>query len=254
MQPTNSKWLQRLRLVVIPLLISLFTGAAQGNAMYSGSINATLTVLNSDATGLDLISFVDDDGMGLGTIAFVDPPFSAGSASEASGNVDLSGVASGVFAANATISGNSIGFFPSIVTSAFASAQAGGGFSLINPTPESIEVELLISWAWAMGLLADNSTLEQATTEVSVTLFENGIGIEFLVAALLSTPLDLTGSESLSTTRKFSIAGHSEASYAILIGTTGLAQSIGTVSEPDSILLIIIGMLGIAYRSRPIRR
>ena len=222
--------------------------------MYIGSINATLTVSNSDATGLDLISFVDDDGMGLGTIAFVDPPFSAGSASEASGNVDLSGVASGVFAANATISGNSIGFFPSIVTSAFASAQAGGGFSLINPTPESIEVELLISWAWAMGLLADNSTLEQATTEISVTLFENGIGIEFLVAALLSTPLDLTGSESLSTTRKFSIGGHSEFSYAILVSTTGLAQSIGTVPEPNFVFLIIVGALGILRFSRPPRK
>lgn len=222
--------------------------------MYIGSINATLTVSNSDATGLDLISFVDDDGMGLGTIAFVDPPFSAGSASEASGNVDLSGVASGVFAANATISGNSIGFFPSIVTSAFASAQAGGGFSLINPTPESIEVELLISWAWAMGLLADNSTLEQATTEISVTLFENGIGIEFLVAALLSTPLDLTGSESLSTTRKFSIGGHSESSYAILVSTTGLAQSIGTVPEPNFVFLIIVGALGILRFSRPPRK
>ena len=227
----------------------MFAESARGNALYGTSIQATLSI-NSGGTELIPFSFVDDDGAGPGTTAFVDPATSVGSTADAAGSVNLTEVDSGVFGASASTSGIASGFFPSITTSAFSSAQAGGGFSLVNPTDSNIEVSLLLTWNWSIDLLADNSTLDLALAQVGLTLLENGIPIDILVDSLLATPNDVTGADSFSSTRTVSIAANGEASYAILVSTSGLGQSQlpNAVSEPGSIVLIIVGVCAFSRR------
>ena len=246
----------RATLTACLVVIALFpSGFAQAAAIFSSSMDAKISI--GDTSGLtQLLSFISDDGSSSATTAFVDPVGSPGSFADAQGSVDLSKTNDGQFLTGIRASGIALGVEPALPVNSFGAAQAGGGFTILNPTTSELSVTVTVDWTWLVSLINDRP-VDLALALLSLTVFDDGVPLETLVNASFGTPPSADLSDTSSWSRTFSVAGGGERSFSILASTTGVAQSTGVVSEPNMLMTFIFAgilMLGWGRRRLKIRR
>jgi len=192
-------------------LLSLFCALAavsQGTvaaATYQASAGATFT-LGTTSSGVDLLTFVDDDGSSsFTTYAFVDPGGAPGSSADAQGS--LASTAADTLEGAVSLSGTSVGLPGFPATLAFSTGWVSGGVLAINNGTAPALLSIQLDWDWVIALLADDPVLDSSLGQVVLDVFEDGLFLEGVVNEFLPTPDSVGGANSGSFVREIALAG-----------------------------------------------
>jgi hypothetical protein len=236
------QWL--IQLVSVGLALTITT-SAQSAGTFQGNLNAVLEVADLSGGNLQLLNFITDDGTDPNTtFAAVSPLGSLGSSASAAAAVDLSAVANNAFGLSATVTGLAAGVTPGIAVSAVGSAQAGGGFFLVNQTAAPIEVSVTFSWSWVADVFADNDSIEYALLGIALDYYEDGLFSTSLVNFAMGTPPSSSASDSALTGVFLTVAPFSERNIALIASTSGVAESVqaAEIPEPQTAYLLGAGL------------
>lgn len=227
------------------LAAALLCGASaevQATAISTVTADACLSVTIGPTQGVEVLSFVSDDGQNpLTTFAFNDPDGILGSTASASGAV--TGKTGNALCFEASNSTQAEGAPDPLIEIAWAQTTLGGGFLISNNSlDQDINATISVEWSWTMDLSADGSAVDLGLGQVSMELLIDGVSLNVPVDTLLTAPANGVYSDSgvFSTILNVPTQGSLEVSLGVF--TLSLAQaSVSAVPEPSTPYLFLAG-------------
>lgn len=222
-------------------LLCCASGEAQAAAISTVTADTRLSATIAPAQGVEVLSFLSDDGQNpFTTFAFRDPDGILGSSASASGSI--TGEPGNALRFVTNDSTRAEGAPDPLIEIAWAQTTLGGGFVISNSLAQDVNATISLEWSWTMDLSADGSPVDLGLGQVRMELLVDGVPIDVPVDVLLSAPGDGVYSDSgvFSTALNIPAQVSREVSFGVF--TLSLAQaSVVAVPEPSTIYLFLGG-------------
>lgn len=238
------------------LAAALLWGASaevQAVAISTVTAETRLSATIEPTLGVDLLSFVSDDGQNLATtFAFRDPDGILGSTATASGAI--TGEIGNALRFTSSNSTRAEGAPDPLIEIAWAQTTLGGGFLISSSLDHDIDATISVEWSWTMDLSAGGSAVDLGLGQLFIELLMDGVSLNVPVDTLITTPPNGVYSDSgvFSTILNIPAQGLREVSLGVF--SLSLAQaSVAEVPEPSTPYLFLAGvglLLGAMARRR----